>query len=189
MQKEIKAITVVDDSVKKLFFIFIMILTLSEVSASNIFPFKEVNKSWNAGLLGGYVGYGKDISNGAIGFSLTIRGFYTDYMGWYPTHEHDMGVGQWPGKQCTVVHTGYQIPIIKCLRFIPTIGYAKVAYGTTNGRDYTISDSGTVHNKFLEKEAVSGFDFGGIITINIKRLDINLALTKYAMFGGIAVEF
>ena len=65
-------------------------------------------------------------------------------------------------KTSAVVHIGYQIPIVKNLRFIPVIGYAKIAYGTTDGSDYTISDSGVVHNKFSEKKSVSGLDFGGV---------------------------
>ena len=45
---------------------------------------------------------------------------------------------------------------MKNLRFIPVIGYAKIAYGTTDGSDYTISDSGIVHNKFSEKKVFRG---------------------------------
>ena len=65
----------------------------------------------------------------------------------------------------------------------------KIAYGTTDGSDYTISDSGIVHNKFSEKKSVSGLDFGGIAVINIKKVNINLAFTKYSILGGIALEF
>lgn len=70
-----------------------------------------------------------------------------------------MGVDKWSDKTSAVVHIGYQIPIVKNLRFIPVIGYAKIAYGTTDGSDYTISDSGVVHNKFSEKKSVSGVRF------------------------------
>ena len=73
-------------------------------------------------------------------------------MGWPSSHENDMGVDKWSDKMTTVVHIGYQIPIVKNLRFIPVIGYAKIAYGTTDGSDYTISDSGIVHNKFQRKK-------------------------------------
>lgn len=37
-------------------------MPIANVSAKNLFPFKEVNKKWNIGLIGGYVGYGRDIS-------------------------------------------------------------------------------------------------------------------------------
>lgn len=174
---------------KKLFLILIIMSTVLEVSAKNVFPFKEVNNKWNLGVIGGYVGYGKNISNGAVGISLTIKGFYADIMGWPSSHEHDMGVDKWSDKTSLVLHTGYQIPIVKSLRIIPIVGFSKVAYGTTDGSDYDISDSGTVHNKFSESKAISGLDFGGIVVINIKKLNINLALTKYTILGGIAMEF
>ena len=87
------------------------------------------------------MGYGRGVSNGAVGVSLAIKGFYAGVMGWPSSHENDMGVDKWSDKTTTVVHIGYQIPIVKNLRFIPVIGYAKIAYGTTDGSDYTISDS------------------------------------------------
>ena len=96
------------------------------------------------------MGYGRGVSNGAVGVSLAIKGFYAGVMGWPSSHENDMGVDKWSDKTTTVVHIGYQIPIVKNLR------YAKIAYGTTDGSDYTISDSGIVHNKFSEKKVFRG---------------------------------
>ena len=168
---------------KKVLLLLVVILSVNDLLAKVFFPFKEVNKEWSIGIIGGYV------ANGAVGVSLAIKGFYADVMGWPSSHENDMGVDKWSDKMTTVVHIGYQIPIVKNLRFIPVIGYAKIAYGTTDGSDYTISDSGIVHNKFSEKKSVSGLDFGGIAVINIKKVNINLAFTKYSILGGIALEF
>ena len=173
---------------KKVLLLLVVILSVNDLLAKVFFLFKEVNKEWSIGIIGGYVGYGRGISNGAVGVSLAIKGFYADVMVW-PSSENDMGVDKWSDKMTTVVHIGYQIPIVKNLRFIPVIGYAKIAYGTTDGSDYTISDSGIVHNKFSEKKSVSGLDFGGIAVINIKKVNINLAFTKYSILGGIALEF
>ena len=163
---------------KKVLLLLVVILSVNDLLAKVFFPFKEVNKEWSIGIIGGYVGYGRGISNGAVGVSLAIKGFYADVMGWPSSHENDMGVDKWSDKMTTVVHI-----------FIPVIGYAKIAYGTTDGSDYTISDSGIVHNKFSEKKSVSGLDFGGIAVINIKKVNINLAFTKYSILGGIALEF
>lgn len=177
------------NNMKKILLLMMVIIPVVGVSANNLFPFKEINKKWNIGIIGGYVGYGRDMSNGAVGLSLTIKGFYADFMGWPSSHENDMGVDKWPDKKCNTVHLGYQIPIVKRLRITPVIGYAKVSYGTTDGSDYEFSNSGTVHNKYYEKENISGFDFGGIATINIKKVNINLAVTRFALFGGISLEF
>lgn len=174
---------------KKALLLLVVILSMNDLLAKGFFPFNEVNKEWSIGIIGGYVGYGRGISNGAVGVSLAIKGFYAGVMGWPSSHENDMGVGKWSDKTSAVVHIGYQIPIVKNLRFIPVIGYAKIAYGTTDGSDYTISDSGVVHNKFSEKKSVSGLDFGGVAVVNIKKVNINLAFTKYSILGGIALEF
>ncbi|NDV84890.1 hypothetical protein [Bacteroides sp. 51] len=174
---------------KKGLFLLIVILSAFEVSAKGLFPIKEVNRKWNVGLMGGYVGYGKDLTSGAAGFNLTIKGFYVDVMGWAPSHKNDMGVEKWSDKKCHLAHAGYQIPISKGFRLIPLIGYANVTAGTTDGSDYEFSESGEVHNKFTGDKTISGLDFGGAAVINIKKVNINLALTKYAMFGGVAIEF
>lgn len=174
---------------KKNLFLIMVIIPIINISAKNLFPFKEINRKWNIGLMGGYVGYGRDLSNGAVGFNLNIKGFYVDFMGWPSSHENDMGVDKWADKKCNIAHIGYQIPIVKHFRFTPIMGYAKVSNGTTDGSDYEISNSGTVHNKYSEKNNVSGFDFGGVTTINIKKININIAITKFALFGGIAMEF
>ena len=166
-----------------------MILPMVGMSAKDLFPFREVNKKWNIGIMGGYAGYGKNISSGAIGLNLTIKGFYADFIGWPGNHSKDMGVDSWSDKTCIAAHFGYQIPIVKSLRFIPIIGYAKVASGTTDGSHYNISSSGTVHNSFSEDKRISGLDFGGVAVINWKMININLAVTRYAIFGGIGIEF
>ena len=54
---------------------------MNDLLAKVFFPFKEVNKEWSIGIIGGYVGYGRGISNGAVGVSLAIKGFYADVMG------------------------------------------------------------------------------------------------------------
>ena len=38
------------------------------------------------------MGYGRGVSNGAVGVSLAIKGFYAGVMGWPSSHENDMEV-------------------------------------------------------------------------------------------------
>jgi hypothetical protein len=170
-----------------LFLLFPFIII--DVSADNLFPFKEVNNKWNIGLMGAYAGYGKEITSGAFGISLTIKGVHANFMGLYPSHKDDVRVGEWSDKTCTLLHIGYQIPITRKVRIIPIIGYSKIAYGTTNGWDWEVDGSGNIDNNYLEKKSISGFDYGGIVVFNWKKLIINVALTKYTMFGGIGLEF
>lgn len=37
----------------------------------------------------------------------------------------------------------------------------------------------------MKENNVSGFDFGEIATINIKKVNINLSVTRFALFGRI----
>ena len=95
------------------------------ISAQGIFPFKEINSKWNVGMMGGFVGYGRDISYGAVGINLTVKGFYADFMGLPPSRENDMGIKRWSDKSSLLVHVGYQIPITKSIRLVPVIGMQK----------------------------------------------------------------
>ena len=66
---------------KKVLLLLVVILSVNDLLAKVFFPFKEVNKEWSIGIIGGYVGYGRGISNGAVVVSLAIKGFYADVMG------------------------------------------------------------------------------------------------------------
>ncbi len=172
---------------KRTLFFLVMILSMITLSAQNDFPTRGANKKWNIGMMGGYMGYRGDYSSIALGFNFSYKGFYADLLGMSPLHEDDWGVSQWSDKTCFMAHTGYQIPITQKFRIIPIIGYASVSYGTTDGSNYHVSDSG-IHNSFSVSSSASGFDYGGVAVLNINMININLAVTKFAIYAGVAIE-
>lgn len=150
-------------------------------------PFSEVNNAWNLSFIGSYVGYNDPISYGAVGGSLTIKGFYIDIMGFSPIHNNDVRVDKWNDKSSFLCHFGYQIPIIKQLRLIPVVGYAHISQGITDGSNWTVGNNG-ISNKYHSLRSVSRFDYGGIIVLNYKRAIFNIGITRTCITGGIGLE-
>lgn len=150
--------------------------------------FKAANGKWSLGLSGGVVGLPDDASQGAVGFNLTIKGFYLDIMGWPSSHDNDVRVDKWREKTCNTAHFGYQIPVLKAFRLIPVVGYFRVGHTTTDGSDWTIRN-GNIHNATSISSDVDGFDYGGIAVFNINRINIYGAYTRHCLYGAIAYQF
>ena len=123
----------------------------SQVKSSSTFEY--ANKSFDMGIIGGVIGVQDDYSYGALGFNMTLYGIYADFMGWPKAHEDDVRVDKWHDKSSIAYHVGYQIPLMKYLRIIPIVGYAKVEEGTTNGWDWTVGYGGIVNKFTAEKKS------------------------------------
>lgn len=147
----------------------------------------RVNKKWNIGLLGGCMGYADNLAMGAFGMNTTVKGFYADFLVLPRAHANDTNVGKWDDKQCFGFHAGYQIPIVKALRIVPMVGYSHVSEGTTDGSSWNVGNSGIV-NSYRPKTKNNGFDYGAMVVVNIKKVNIDIAVTRHAIFGGVAME-
>lgn len=168
---------------------FILTVTFSMctmlVNANGLFPFKEINSKWNISLNGGY-NYSMKV--GLYGFGLTIKGFHVTLGGTGSTHKNDEDVGIWNEKSSYILHAGYQIPITQSFRIIPVIGVAGAGSVETNGYDWDVSDTGVIHNKTTEDMSYK-FDYGAHLVYSYKHLVVNLAVSRYTVFGGVGIEF
>lgn len=164
-----------------------LFLTATLTSKAGGLPVRSVNRSGNLSLIGAYVGYNSDISYGAIGVSATISGFYFDAMGMGRMHGDDVRVDKWNDKRCFLCHVGYQIPFTKQLRFIPVVGYAYISKGTTDGYDWSVSNSG-IYNSYSSDHKISKFDYGGIVSLHIRSAVVNVGVTRAAIYAGIGFE-
>ncbi len=166
-----------------------------KASAIDWFPIKDTNsRHFSIGLLGGSVGYGEDISSPAIGMSLSVWGVHFDLMGWPRAHGSDTGVKKWEDDRCVSTHLGYQIPVTKVFRVVPMVGYTKAETGTTDGKKWTYNSQSGINNSFRVDDSSGGFDYGAMLVFSIPvgskvRININLAGTRHALYGGGAVEF
>lgn len=155
------------------------------VNAKGIFPFKEVNSQWNISLNGGY-NYSMKV--GLYGFGLTIKGFHVTLGGTGSTHKNDEDVGVWSERASCILHAGYQIPITQAFRIIPVVGMAGAGTVKTDGYDWDVSDTGVIHNKTTEDMSYR-FDYGAHFVYSYKHLIVNLAISRYTVFGGVGMEF
>lgn len=149
------------------------------------------NKGWSLGLVGGAFGIYDEVSCPGLGMNLTISGVYVDLMGWPRAHESSTDVDVHKDeKVCFSGHVGYEFPLTKWLSIIPVVGYTSVKNGDTDGSNYKINkSSGKITNSYYVKEKNEGFDYGGMLNINIKSVKIYAAGTRYGIYGGIGLKF
>lgn len=161
------------------------------MSATEMWPFSEVNNKVNISVNGGWH-FDSDV--GVMAFGVTIKGFHLTIGG--------VGNCRWPkdipldneDSASAILQFGYQIPVVKAFRVIPVVGTAalgKIAYkrdydGDNNANEDK-SDGGTSANTKLDMRYK--FDYGAHFVFNYRKLVFNAAITRYIVFGGIGVEF
>lgn len=170
---------------KKSLLLLTAFLCVMSATATDWFPFSEVNRKWNISINGGY---SPEKKTGIYGLWATVRGFHVEVGGLGSSHEHDRRVGAWKEKASAMFHVGYQVPIVKAFRIIPVLGMTGVGEVTTDGYDYTFSDTDQVYNK-VSTEIKYKFDYGATLVVNHRSLIINLGATRYTLTGGIGLEF
>ena len=162
--------------------------TRSSYSEPKESVFKAANShKWNMGLVGGAIGIGTKTMYG-VGFNLTICGFYADMLFHPSAHSSDVEVDEWEDEQGFSAHIGYQVPVCRWLRVIPVVGYCDVSEGTTDGSNYSIS-GGEIHNSYVADWRESGFDFGGLMVLHFRAVNIYLGGTVSSAYGGVGLEF
>lgn len=150
----------------------------------------KANKGYEIGLIGGVLGVYDDLSYGAFGLNFTAYGVYVDFLGMPRAHEKSTDVKKHENEKTSLgVHLGYQLPLTTWLSVIPVVGYASVKNGTTDGSNYTISSQSGITNSYKVKDEISGFDYGGLLCVNIKKVRIYAAGTRYGIYGGIGLAF
>src|SRR5574344_1227388 len=176
---------------KRFFILFLFLCTICiDSSWGQILNKKafEANKKWSIGLVGAYMHFQNNITRGAVGLNLTIKGFYIDVMGWPSSHEHDVEYKSWNEGTSTTFHLCYQIPIINAVRIIPVIGYAEASTTETDGTDYRTGYSGIENSQSFSTDA-SGFDAGAILCLNSKKINFYLGITNHLIGGGVGYQF
>ena len=168
-----------------IFPLFISITMSAQILSKDAF---EANKKWSIGILAGAHGVFDDKARGVFGLNLTIKGIYLDFLGKGSSHKSDVRVDKWKESSGTVFHLGYQIPLTRALRIIPIVGYYTLGKITTDGYDWKVTSSG-ISNKTYTSVDSRGVDYGGILVINIKHVNIYAAGTAHTLYGGVAYQF
>lgn len=150
----------------------------------------DANKGYEIGLVGGVLGIYDDLSYGAFGLNFTAYGIYVDFLGMPRAHEKSTDVDKHENEKTSIgAHLGYQFPLTNWLSIIPVVGYASVKNGTTDGSNYKINSQTGITNSYKVKDEISGFDYGGLLCFNIKKVRLYAAGTRYGLYGGIGIAF
>ena len=172
--------------------LFVIMIMCSISMQARIFSkdaFQEANSGGSIGIVGGVLGIYDDLSSAGIGLNGMYKGIYLDFLFWPRAHSSSTDVNYHKDeKQSVSVHAGYQFPITSNIRIIPVVGYTSVRNGDTDGSRYSIS-SGHINNSYIVKDKNEGFDYGAVISIGIKKVNIYAAGTRYGVYGGVGIRF
>lgn len=174
---------------KFLCLLFVLIVGTNGIKAQSFKEtFKSENKHIGFGVHFGAIGQTEDLGLQVLMANLTVYGFYFDIGGWPRSHGDDVRVEEWDDDEAFMFHVGYQLPVTKWLRFVPMVGYAHDATGTTNGHHWTTSNNG-INNKFEVDDKFSKFDYGLGTVFNMKHFNIQGTVTRYSWYIGFGAEF
>ena len=164
----------------------------------HLFDFSLNASRMEAGITVGQVGSFTDRARFGLGAYAMYNGFYLDFIKAEPQHRYNgrLSEEQYNDNAAFSIDTGYQIPILKWLRIMPLAGYTQTNEGITDGtslnysydedggsswyHDYTVTPGSRLHY----------FNYGAGLSIQpCKWFSINLIASRYALYGGIGVDF
>ena len=184
---------------KKLIFLFILLSSVLSINAQyKSFDFCDHLKNIDFGLEVGAVetpSY-KESNNYkfSYGLSVSIFGFYADWVGNIRNHKRDVRVDKWDDSYSGVWHVGYKVPICKYISITPLCGQWYGSSGITNGYDWKVDNYGIV-NHYENKGTITNFDYGAKIEVMINSkywygtpsygFRFGITITKYAKYGNV----
>ncbi|MDO4695186.1 hypothetical protein [Porphyromonas sp.] len=154
----------------KLYLLFIF-LSVSYSTKAQISPFFDFEGVYEESFLG--VGLGtlkmQEDMKPNIGLAVNINfcgGFLSCLVG-FPREQNPNNIGQKIKTRGSLIHAGYQIPFHNRFRIAPLIGYASFRrYGTD------------------ESEKKRGMDFGAMMIIDLKNINLYATYTRYGFYVG-----
>ncbi|MBQ3711867.1 MAG: outer membrane beta-barrel protein [Bacteroidales bacterium] len=180
---------------KKLLF-FAALLLVSASAGAQVFDFSSNNSRLEVGINLGVAGASTPYGGFGAGFNLEVLGFQLDLLKYGPEHHYATEISdtKWNDSVAFEVNLGYQVPVLPWLRLTPLIGYSQTNQGITDGSKAYVDgdDSVSWYHPYTVTPGTRDhrFNFGGGISIQpLKWFSINFAYTRYAIYGGIALNF
>lgn len=171
-----------DSRISKLFFtvrskfilLFIVLFVSHGIKAqtSPFFNFEDVYHESSIGVGLGTLKMQKDMEpNLGIALNINLCGGFISCLVGLPKEQYSNGLGEKIKTQGFLLHTGYQIPFHDRFRIAPLIGYASF-------RKYGPNIS----------ERKRGLDFGAMMIIDIKNVNLYATYTKFGFYVGCSIE-
>lgn len=143
-----------------------------KAQTSPFFNFEDVYHESFIGIGFGTLKMQKEMApNLGIALNINLCGGFICYMIGLPREQHSTRLGEKIKTKGTLLHAGYQIPIHDRFRIAPLIGYASFRkYGTDLS------------------ERKRGFDFGAMMIIDLKHLNLYATYTKFGFYAGCSID-
>ena len=180
---------------KRIALLVVLLLASLNVQAQ-VFDFASNNGRLEVGINVGVAGAGTPYNGFGAGFNLEAMGIQFDFLKYGPEHHYATEISdtKWNDYVAFEINLGYQVPVLPWLRLTPRIGYSQTNQGITDGSKAYVDgdDSVSWYHPYTVTPGTRDhrFNFGGGISVQpLKWFSINFAYTRYAIYGGIALNF
>ena len=176
--------------------ISLALLSVTVCAHAQIFDFSSNKNRYEVGLNVGQMAFNTQYARFGMGMNALAWGVYLDFNMTAAQHKFDRKFSdtQWNDDEFFNISLGYQIPILRWIRVMPLVGYAQTNEGITDASTINIKtgeESSSVYHTYTVTPGtrVHYFNFGGGISIQpLKWFSINFAFTRYAVYGGFAID-
>lgn len=176
--------------------VFATLLSLTICAHAQMFDFSSNAQRYEAGFNLGQMATGTPYARLGFGVNALVWGFYADFNKVTAQHKFDGKFSDklWEDDESFSLHAGYQIPVFRWLRIMPVVGYAQTNQGLTDASTINVEtgeNSSSVYHTYTVTPGsrVDYFDYGGGISIQpLKWFSINFVYTRFAYYGGIAID-
>ena len=184
----------------KRYFISLVLLFVTVCAHAQLFDFSSNNNRYEIGMNFGQMASNTQYARFGMGMNALAWGVYLDFNMTVPQHKFDGEFSDtlWDDDEFLNINLGYQIPILSWLRVMPLLGYAQTNEGITDASTINIeigsegeSNAASISHKYTVTPGsrVHYFNYGGGVSIQpLKWFSINLVYTRYAVYGGFAID-
>ena len=178
--------------------ISLVLLSVTICAHAQMFDFSSNNNRYEGGLNFGQMAFNTEYARFGMGMNMLAWGVYLDLNRTIAQHKFDREVSDtlWDDDEFFNINLGYQIPILSWIRVMPLLGYAQTNEGITDASTFNINpgeelSSTSIYHTYTVTPGshVHYFNYGGGVSIQpLKWFSINFAYTRYAIYGGFAID-
>ena len=184
----------------KRYIISLVLLSVTVCAHAQLLDFSSNNNRYEGGLNFGQMAFNTEYARFGMGMNMLAWGVYLDLNSTIAQHKFDREVSDtlWDDDEFFNINLGYQIPIFSRIRIMPLLGYAQTNEGITDASTINIdispgeeSNSASIYHTYTVTPGsrVHYFNYGGGISIQpLKWFSINFAYTRFAVYGGFAID-
>lgn len=174
----------------------LVLLSVAVCAHAQLFDFSSNNNRYEAGLNFGQMALNTQYARFGVGLNTLAWGVYLDLNMTAAQHKFDRKIGdtQWNDDEFFNINLGYQIPILSWIRVMPLIGYAQTNEGITDASTFNVNPGEDLSSWYHTYTVTPGsrvhsFNYGGGVSVQpLKWFSINFAYTRYAVYGGFAID-